>query len=363
MGTQLGQWNVDTVTLTRVLDFLPYPFLVSKFVDGVAYNSFVNRKFLEEIGYTIEEMPTINDWFEKAYPDPKYRSEVMAGWQQLIQNANEIQEESILMKALIQTKSNGQKWYEVKSSLSTDLHLVAFVNIHEEISREEELLRLNENKNRTLAILSHDLRGPITNLHSLSSLALNAQLTQKEFVDTVRTVQEKTFQALEFLDTTLHWTRSNFDNINLRIERLNLHEIVRTVLRIYESTYSLKNLRVDTRFEYTNFIESDREIITIILRNLISNAIKFTPDNGTITVHVATGKSTVIAVEDSGVGMSPELQERIFTDQYYSGNGTRQEKGLGIGLRLCRELAKRIKADLTVDSVIGKGTTVRMVLS
>ena len=112
-----------------------------------------------------------------------------------------------------------------------------------------------------------------------------------------------------------------------------------------------------------NFIESDREIVTIILRNIISNAIKFTPDNGMITVHVTTGKSTIIAVEDSGVGMSPELQEMIFSDQYYSASGTRQEKGLGIGLRLCRELAKRIKADLIVDSVVGSGTTVRIVLS
>jgi signal transduction histidine kinase len=323
----------------------------------------VNRQFLEEIGYTIEEMPTIGDWFEKAYPDEKYRKEVIGAWAGLLTDAAEENDDSVLMKALIQTKSNGQKWYEVKSSLSAEIQLVAFVNIHAEISREEELLRLNENKNRTLAILSHDLRGPITNLHSLSSLALNKHLTQTEFVDTVRSVQEKTFQVLEFLDTTLHWTRSNFDNINVKIEPINIDDIVKNVLKIYESAYAAKSQRIQTQPGDTNLLESDHEIVTIILRNLISNAIKFTPDKGSISINVNRhGTSTIIAVKDSGVGISPDLQQKIFADQYYSANGTRQEKGLGIGLRLCRELARRIHAKLEMDSVVGEGTVVKIIL-
>ncbi len=343
--------------------FLPYPFLICEITNNVAYNSFVNRQFLEEIGYTIEEMPTISDWFDRAYPDEKYRREVIDAWARLLTDAAEVNDESVLMKALIQTKAHGQKWYEVKSSLSEDLQLVAFVNIHAEISREEELLRLNENKNRTLAILSHDLRGPITNLHSLSSLALNKHLTQTEFVDTVRSVQEKTFQVLEFLDTTLHWTRSNFDNIKVKIEPINVDDIVRNVLKIYESAYAAKSQRIDAQFGNSDLFESDLEIITIIFRNLVSNAIKFTPDKGSIAIDVKRhGNSTVIAVKDSGVGIPPDLQEMIFSDQYYSANGTRQEKGLGIGLRLCRELAKRIHAKLEMDSVVGEGTVMKIVI-
>jgi signal transduction histidine kinase len=363
VGIQLGQWNVNKLTLKRVLDFLPYPFLISEVIEGVTYNSFVNRKFLEEIGYTIEDIPTISDWFNVAYPDEAYRMNVIHGWNELIRKATLANQESVLTKALIQTKHHGKKWYEVKSSLSGDIQLVAFVNIHEEISREEELLRLNENKNRTLAILSHDLRGPITNLHSLAHLALNDNLTQKEFVDTVKSVQEKTFQALEFLDTTLHWTRSNFDNISLKLEPIDLHAITRTVLKIYESTYATKNLTVSANLHPFGHLTSDAEIITIILRNLVSNAIKFTPDKGTIIVHVRLENDRpVIAVEDSGVGISEEMQQKIFSDHYDSQIGTRQEKGLGIGLRLCRELARKIDAQLEVQSKTGKGTTVRIVL-
>jgi signal transduction histidine kinase len=363
VGIQLGQWKVDKLTLKRVLDFLPYPFLITEIIDNVYYSSFVNRRFIEEIGYTIEEMATIQDWFTKAYPDPQYREFVAKEWSSLLQHAAQDNGESILMKVLIQTKSNGQKWYEVKSSLSDGVQLIAFVNIHEEISREEELMRLNENKNRTLAILSHDLRGPIINLHSLSNLALSSRLTQTQFVDTVRSVQEKTFQVLEFLDTTLHWTRSNFDTISPKIEAIDLHGLVNTVLNIYESAYSIKQLKVEPRLQKLNLVKSDAEIITIILRNFISNAIKFTPDGGSIIIHAQqTNGATTIAVEDSGVGISEELKRRIFSNQYYSERGTRQEKGLGIGLRLCRELANKIHAKLELDSEPGRGTTVKIVL-
>jgi signal transduction histidine kinase len=362
VSIQLGQWNVDNLTLKRVLDFLPYPFLISEMRGGVLYNSFANRKFIEEIGYTVEQdIPTIKDWYERAYPDKDYRESVIADWDLLIKNAHAQNEDSIFMKALIQTRHHGKRWYEVKSSLSGEVQLIAFVNIHAEISKEEDLLRLNENKNRTLAILSHDLRGPITNLHTLSQLALNKHLTQSEFLETVQNVQEKTFQVLEFLDTTLHWTRSNFDNISLKIDRIDLHSIILKILTVYENSCSLKSLKVLTNLMPYPEIESDQEIIIIVLRNLISNAIKFTPDNGCITVHTGRedGKA-LLAVEDNGIGMSEPMIHRIFSDEFHSQQGTRQEKGLGIGLRLCGELLKKIGGTITIKSVLGKGTVVKI---
>ena len=359
MGIQLGQWNINKLTLKRVLDFLPYPFLISEFIDNVHYNTFVNRKFIEEIGYTVEDVPTRSDWFRVAYPDHHYRETIITDWEALLENAAASNEESIVMRARIYTKNFGDKWYEVKSSFSNDIQLVAFINIHDEISRREELTRLNENKNHTLAILSHDLRGPITNLHSLASLALNSHLTQKEFVDTVKNVQEKTFQVLEFLDTTLHWTRSNFENITLKIEPVDVGRILKHILKIYESVYIGKRLNVTPHVNGSHQLSTDAEIITIVIRNLFSNAIKFTPDDGKIDIHVIQEHDVYcITVEDSGMGMATEMIERIFSDQVVTQRGTRQEKGLGIGLRLCKELLKKINGQLHIESKLGEGTKV-----
>ncbi|RAW00950.1 sensor histidine kinase [Pseudochryseolinea flava] len=360
MSIQLGQWTIDKLTLNRVLDFLPYPFLISERRENTIHNIFVNKKFVEEIGYNIEEMETIHDWFRVAYPDPEYRRKIFEEWKQLVETATE-KDQSIYIRALIQTKKHGKKWYEVKSSFSENIRLVAFVSIHDEMLKEEELLRINENKNRTLAILSHDLRGPITNLHALSQLALNKHLTQEEFLATVQNVQEKTFQVLEFLDTTLHWTRTNFDNITLCFDPIDLHAVIHKILRVYENSYSLKNLKVSTNLADYPPIASDHEIVVIVLRNLISNAIKFTPDGGTMVVHTGTENGQAfLAVEDTGMGMSELVINKIFSEELQSQNGTRQEKGLGIGLRLCGELLKKIGAAISMKSEIGKGTCAKI---
>jgi signal transduction histidine kinase len=268
-----------------------------------------------------------------------------------------------MMNALIQTKLMGQQWYEVKSSVFAKINLVAFINIHDVVLKETELERLNENKNRTLSILSHDLRGPLLNLHTLTSLALNADLTPEQFFETVASVNEKTFQVLEFVETTLLWTKSNFDKVNVTLDEIYVSEIVRNILTLYGSSIKSKSITVSSELPNNDKIVSDNEIVTIVLRNLLSNAIKFTADGGRITIKYERFKdSNIITVEDTGIGISPEMIDTILIDNYSSRRGTRQEKGLGIGLRLCRELLKKINGHLQISSDQGRGTAVRIIL-
>jgi signal transduction histidine kinase len=358
------QLKVDALALNKVLDFLPYPFLVSESRNGMSHNLYVNRKFTEEIGYSLKEIPTIHHWFIKAYPDRQYRNEVVAGWRQRTAHAHEHGDDSVTMNALIQTKALGQKWYEVKSSVFEKINLVAFINIHDLVLKETELERLNENKNRTLSILSHDLRGPLINLHALTTLALSSDLTHEQFVETVSNVNERTFQVLEFVETTLLWTKSNFDKVNVTLDKIHMSEVVKNVLTLYGSSIKSKRIAVDVRIGDDDSLISDHEIITIVLRNLLSNAIKFTPDGGSVVItHRKYAQSVVITVEDTGIGIAPDMIETILVDNYSSRRGTRQEKGLGIGLRLCRELLKKIGGQLEISSQPGKGTSVRIVLA
>lgn len=362
MNIEINHVRVDKSIIERLLDFLPYPFLISEFRDGTYYNFFINHKFREEIGYTVDDIPTIDDWFRVAYPDPAYREHVRAGWNERAVHAGNEGKDSIQMQVRINTRSLGERWYEVKSSLSGNVQLVAFVSIHEEISREEELERLNENKNRTLSILAHDLRVPIANLQSLSQLLLSGRMAQQEFIDCVRQVNEKSLHLLEFIDTTLAWTKSNFDTIQMNPEPVDLKSITGNILAIYENSYRSKRISVSIGL-VDHAPVTDAQIVTILVRNLISNAIKFTPADGFIFISSRHENGEfIISVRDTGIGMSDEVIARITSDSYFSGTGTRQEKGLGIGLRLCRQLLKKIHGRMEISSEYGKGTTISLVL-
>lgn len=363
MNAQLDHLEIDQENLKRILNFLPYPFLVSETKFGKRNNIFVNQKFLDEIGYSCEEMPTNDDWFTVAYPDPSYRKKIKSEWNKRSAQAMEEGEDSVFLQALIHTKKSGDRWYEVKSSLSGNIHLVAFVDIHDVRAREEELEKTNQNKDRVLSVLGHDLRGPISNLQSIATLTLAGNLSREEFTSMVKTVNEKIFQSLEFLDTTLLWTKSNFDKISIHIEKLTPRALVENILPVYQSQYESKKITVKLDIPAEAYIYSDTEILTIIIRNLISNAIKFTNENGTIQISSAQqGELFVISVKDSGIGMDAKTINMIWEENYSSSRGTRSEKGVGLGLKLCRELLKQIGGTLDIESKKNSGTTMKVKL-
>lgn len=351
--------GLDVISIEKVLDFLPYPFLVSELRNDSRRNLFVNKKFTNEIGYTIEEIPKLEDWFEKAYPDLSYRAEIIKAWRDQI-SLSEKHNDSVTLKARIHTKHLGKLWYEVTASVSGPVHLVAFININEEILREEELKQLSENKSRTLSILSHDLRMPLSNLHSILTLVEDGSLTQEEYKQSVKTLNQKTFHLLEFLDTTLHWTRNNFEGINPSFEDVDVEKITHEILNVYESAYLDKGINVFIEFVGNKILRSDREIIAITLRNVFSNAVKFT-HGGFIKIESEDRPGDyVITVTDNGTGMPKEKIDAIFTGNYQPGTGTKQEKGLGLGLKLCQDLLKKVNGKIEIESEPTKGTVVRL---
>ena len=124
--------GIDNVSLVKVLNFLPYPVLVSEFRNGEQHNIFVNKTFIDEIGYTCEDIPTISAWFSNAYPDFEYRNAVISDWNKLVIEAKAMNVDFITKQAQIKTKFQGEKWFEVKASLFGSVNIVAFVNIDDE---------------------------------------------------------------------------------------------------------------------------------------------------------------------------------------------------------------------------------------
>lgn len=355
--------GIERDSLVRALNFIPYPFLLSEYRNGSQCNIFVNQRFVEEIGYTCEDIPTIDDWFVKAYPDDKYRNEILQDWATRLDKAHSNGFDSVIKQARIHTKQHGTKWYEVKASVRGSITSVVFVNIDEEITREQELERLNENKNRILSILSHDLRSPLNSLRGVLDLAAGSGLSRHEENDILKRISQQVFQMTELLDTTLHWSRSNFAGIHPDHQLVDVKDIVCRYLELYDETIRDKQICVENAVQSAFGILSDPEILAIILRNLISNAIKYTPKGGTIRIiDVLNGGTYKLTVENSGKGISRERIDQLKSGAYTSEPGSQNEKGLGLGLKLCQQLLDRVGGRLEIEG-FSSSALFRIVLS
>lgn len=352
------EFQISRLEFQKVADFLPYPFIIGEVIDNIHWNTYLNEKFLEEVGYSYSEIPTIDKWYEHAYPDEEYRRKVISSWDK--EEIESQQKGTVFVKTQSQiTCKNGVKrWYEIKASVINKVHVVALIDLDKEIVLQEKLKRINENNDRMLSVLGHDLRGPIINLTAISEMASNREISQTDFSNFILMINEQSKQVLEMLETTLNWAKLNFNVLQQHETEIYFESIIYSVLEIYQNVYKSKNITIQLSLESTETIISDHEIVTIIIRNVISNAIKFTPKNGTIAIKLT---KNVLTFTDSGIGMSEEMITNIWNHNYISNRGTNNEKGIGMGLQLVLQLVEKINCKLTIDSEINKGTTISLV--
>jgi len=353
----VGNLNVSRIELHGVADFLPYPFIIAEVIDNVHHNTYLNEKFLEEIGYSLEEIPTIEAWYEKAYPDSDYMNKVITDWdneQLLSQQKGKV---FVKNKSYVTCKNGAKRWYEVKASVINKIHVVAFIDLDKEIKFQEELKNINANNDRMLSILGHDLRSPVANLMTISSMAKNTDISNSEFISLIGMVNDQSNQVLELLDNTFHWAKLNFNSIKLDVEIINFDQLLKSILAIYKSSYENKNIAISVDVSQLKTIIADVEVVTIIIRNLLSNAIKFTPQSGQISIESTENE---LIINDNGIGMSPETIQDILHNNNFSRKGTDNEKGTGIGLQLVVNLAEKCNCKLSIESQENMGTTMRI---
>lgn len=356
MTKTLNGLKLDKINQEKVFNFLPYPLLVSEIVDGTRQNTFVNKAFEEEIGFSISEIPTIEQWFERAYKEITYRTRITSEWLQKERYAKQMEADAIVMQAKINTKYFGEQWYEVKASVHGEIQFVAFVNIDKEIRKEEEMLKLIENKDRILSILSHDLRSPFGNLSNVIQLTLDGNLTNEERNALLAKLNDQIFQMRNFLDTILRWSRSSFEETKVVYKQVDINPSISSVLTLYSDTVINKQIKVNVQL-YNRSVLTDEGIFTIIVRNLISNAIKFTPFGGEIIIRDhPLNDSFILEIQNSGAGITRQKIDAIMTGNYSSEKGTYGENGLGLGLKLCIQLLARLKGKLSIEGTASYST-------
>ncbi|MGL2966734.1 PAS domain-containing sensor histidine kinase [Flavobacterium sp. XGLA_31] len=354
----MSEHTISRFDLHHVADFLPYPFIIAEVINGVHYNTFLNEKFNEEIGYTPEEIPTIQAWYEHAYPDAAYREEVIRAWDEEEINSKQEGKVFVRKKSQVTCKNGHKKWYEIKAAVVDKLHVVAFIDLDKEITLQEELKNINCNNDRMLSVLGHDLRAPISNLTDISAMALENNMSQEDFTPFIKKINKQSAQVLDLLETTLNWSKANFNTIQVSKEQFKIKAIIASVVAIYKNACADKAIEVKLAITEEATLFSDLEIVTIIARNMITNAIKFTPSHGQITISF---QDNTLKVTDTGVGMTADRIKNILGNSYASERGTNNEIGMGMGMQLVQNLAEKIEAKITIESKPGQGTAVSLI--
>ncbi len=225
-------------------------------------------------------------------------------------------------------------------------------------TRSEELERLNQVKDKFFSIISHDLRSPINALSGLLDLLDKGAVSEAELPKHVKELKARFNHTRTLLNNLLDWTLLQMDKLNLQATKIDIHSIADENIQLL-STVQTKDVVLVNNVPQNAIAFADSNTINLVIRNLMTNAIKFTNDGGQVSVNAKeNGAEWIVNVTDNGVGMNQQVLEMLFDKTApYTTRGTANEKGTGLGLILCKEFIEKNGGRIWVESEEGKGST------
>jgi signal transduction histidine kinase len=229
---------------------------------------------------------------------------------------------------------------------------------------QEQLESTNRTKDKLFSIVAHDLRTPLAGLSALIEMQQTEIISQQEFMELTSLVRVNLNFLSSTMDNLLQWAQGQLGGLSHNPGRMSVKDTVDEAVNLYNNAVNLKNITVNRTNVTDKFAFADHDQVFLILRNLVNNAIKFTPDKGNIDISAEAKEGyVVVTVKDNGVGMSHGALQTIKDNKYlFSTQGTMGEKGSGLGLNLCFEMAARNGGTLDVQSEQGKGSTFTLTL-
>jgi signal transduction histidine kinase/ligand-binding sensor domain-containing protein len=228
-------------------------------------------------------------------------------------------------------------------------------------SKNEMLKNLNSTKDKLFSVISHDLRSPFNAILGFEDLLMNnySEFTEEERIDMIRQVHTTTNQVYGLVENLLNWAKIQNSSIQHHPITFNLKEVINDISELYQNIALTKGIKVDHQIPEGLVPFADIHIMETILRNLINNAIKFTPTGGSIHISASHNHTMIkVSVTDTGMGMSKEQIDTLFNlETTKSKSGTNGEKGSGLGLVLCKEFVEKNGGTITVESQPGNGST------
>jgi len=220
-----------------------------------------------------------------------------------------------------------------------------------------ELMELNHVKTKLFSILSHDLRTSVYSVKNIFDALEKGYITGEDLVAIAPQANREITNSVDLMNNLLNWARNQFQENKVVPQTIDLIKITNGTFKLFAAQSGKKDIALNNNIATYVFAYADNDMMMTVMRNLVSNAIKFTPMGGSITVHTEPdGDYIRVVVSDTGVGMTEEEKLRIFNNEYYTTIGTDKEMGTGLGLAICRDFITLNHGRLEVQSEPGKGS-------
>ncbi len=221
----------------------------------------------------------------------------------------------------------------------------------------EELKKANKDKSRLFSVISHDMKGPLAYAFMAIEMIEEKGTAYRE--KTLPLIRENIVNVYNLMENLLEWSKIQMKSENMELTDFDLYNVITEVNMAINGQISQKGIKVDNQVQRHTRVYAEKNITELVLRNLLTNAIKFSHQGGEITVFSKHANNHIeVCIEDQGTGINPKEIEGLFEEKTISRPGTANEKGSGIGLKLSRELLEKVNGKLWMDSEPGKGTRV-----
>jgi two-component system sensor histidine kinase/response regulator len=241
------------------------------------------------------------------------------------------------------------------------MHQIALVDAKRTIQRQNrELLATITNRDKMYSVIAHDLRSPMASIRMVLNLVVastSPELVGPELFELLDKANKESEEVHDLLDNLLKWTKSQTGRLSVVMQDLDLNDIIPGVVDIFEMIAATKKIHLSYSGSSV-IVRADNDMLKTIVRNFMSNAVKFSPEDSTIEIAVTTADADFakISVSDHGVGIAADRIGSIF-HKGETTYGTGGEEGSGLGLQLCQDFARKIGGDVMVESAEGQGST------
>lgn len=257
------------------------------------------------------------------------------------------------------------KYIPIKNELGQVVAATVYVNDVTKLEEAKNKLKdVNQTKDRLFSIVAHDIRGPFNLLENILNVSSDDLLTREQFFEYIHTVQSKLEAMKNTVDTLLDWARSQLDGVSVNPTKVELIPIIEQEIAPYKDYIQQKKIDFSFHYEDDMTVWMDENHLKIAIRNLIHNAIKFTPKKGKVSISLSKlDHLTLVKISDDGVGMDSDKVNSILDKELQSSVlGTAGEKGSGIGLSLSLGLLEKNNCEIALNSKLDQGTTFEILI-
>lgn len=243
-------------------------------------------------------------------------------------------------------------------------HQISLIEAKRVITRQtEELREIILGRDKLYSVIAHDLRGPLGSIKMILNMVLGSVDNREVGVGILEMLvmaNQTTEDVFSLLDNLLKWTKSQLGTLNVAFQKTDVVYLIKDAIEIFRTTAQLKDIKLTCESEELVDVMIDTDMIKTVLRNLISNAIKFSNKNSEVVISIDSSdpQFVTINVTDTGCGIKEQNKERLLkTETHFSTFGTNNEEGAGLGLLLCVDFVVKNGGELWFDSVEGQGST------